>query len=439
MGGTAIAARLIANPGQPLETHMATTTGTQRPATPLAELDLYKLPWNTPEMAADPYPHIEAARAKHPWLARTDEGYVVIGYQAMRDLMEYDHSDKLRPSFDGIIEILGAEGTPWGRFTSEQMLALRGAEHRALRDTFAAKFTPRYANQIRPLMREIMAKLLSEWLPKGRFDFAEFSSYYPVSVMASMIGAPLEVIPGLRESLETLGRAYSLNPELEPALQKAILHIDDFCQKLVAERRRHPEHDGPEDLLDMLIEASGEGNIPERQLFDMLIFLFEAGYDTSKNVFTMMMYEMTRHPDIYEKCAEDSDYCRKAVEEFLRYFNPSHSFRFTDADIEYDGVVLPKDTMLFFALVQSGRDPNVFDRPDVFDPERPIDPARRHLAFGLGKHMCLGQYIARAQIQEGLQMCARHMKNPHVVGEVRYRPYPGLWGLETLPLGFTPA
>jgi cytochrome P450 len=416
---------------------MSTVTTPQ--ATPLDKLDLYKLPWNTPELAANPYPYIAAARAKHPWLAKTDEGYVVIGYQAIRDLMELDNNDQMRASFDDIIEILGAKGTPWGRFTSEQMLALAGTEHKVLRDTFATRFTPRYANQIRPLMREIMSNLLDEWLPKGTFDFAEFSSYYPVSVMTSMIGAPLDVIPGLRESLETLGRAYSLNPELEPALQKAILHIDDFCQRLVEQRRRNPDHGGPEDLLDMLIDASSEGGIPERQLFDMLIFLFEAGYDTSKNVFTYMIFEITRHPDIYAKCAESIDYCRKAVEEFLRYMNPSHSFRTTDAEIVYDGVILPKDTMLFFSLAQSGRDPAAFENPDVFDPERPIDPRHRQLAFGLGKHMCLGQYIARAQIQEGLHMCAQRLKDPKVVGEVTYRLYPGLWGLESLPLEFTPA
>ena len=405
-------------------------------ATPLAQLDLYKLPWNTRELAADPYPYFDAARKQHPWLAKTDEGYVVIGYQAIRDLMELDRDDKLRPSFDGIIDILGAKDTPWGRFTAEQMLALSGAEHTVLRNTFAAKFTPRYANQIRPLMRGIMKNLLEQWLPRGRFDFAEFASYYPVAVTTSMIGAPLDVIPGLRDSLETLGRAYSLDPALEPALQKAILHLDGFCQKLVDDRRAHPEHDGPEDLLDMLIDASKQEDIPERQLVDMLIFLFEAGYDTSKNVLTMLMYEMTRHPDIYRKCAGDVDYCRVMLEEFLRYFNPSHSFRFTNAEITYDGVILPKDTLLFFSLNQSGRDPEVFDRPAVFDPDRPADPKHRHVAFGLGKHMCLGQYIARAQIQEGLAMCAEVMKNPEILGEVTYRPFPGLWGLETLPLQF---
>ena len=164
---------------------MSALTETDSKPTPLDALDLYRLPWNTPEMAANPYPHIEAARRKHPWLAKTDEGYVVIGYRAIRELMDLDKDDKLRPSFDGIIELLGARDTPWGRFTSEQMLALGGQEHKALRDTFAARFTPRYANQIRPLMREIMGNLLDEWLPKGGFDFAEFASYYPVSVMTS--------------------------------------------------------------------------------------------------------------------------------------------------------------------------------------------------------------------------------------------------------------
>lgn len=417
---------------------MNTVTETAAKATPLAELDLYHLPWDSPEVAADPYRFFDEARKKHPWLAKTDAGYVVFGYQAIRDLMELDMQDKLRPSFDGIIEFLGAEGTPWGRFTSEQMLALSHDEHRVLRNTFAARFTPRYANQIRPVMQENMARLLEEWLPKGQFDFEEFSSYYPVSVMTRMIGAPIEEIPGLRKSLEALGLAYSLDRSRVPDLQKAIIHIDEFCQKLIDERRANPRT-GEKDLLDILIEASQEGGISDRKLTDLLIFLFVAGYDTSKNVFTFMMREMTRHPEIYQRCAEDLDYCRKCVEEFLRFFNPSHSFRFTDAEIEYDGVLFPKDTMLFFSLSMSGRDPTVFENPEKFDPERVIDPMHRQIAFGLGKHMCLGQYIARAQLQEGLHMVAKHLRNPRVVGEVEYRPFPGIWGLKSLPIEFEAA
>jgi cytochrome P450 len=257
--------------------------------------------------------------------------------------------------------------------------------------------------------------------------------------MAQLIGAPLSAIPKLRKSLETMGLAFSLNPELEPALQEAIVHIDGFCQGLIDDRRANPKAAGSEpDLLDILLDASREGGINDRQLTDLLIFLFVAGYDTSKNVFTYLMHLLTKHPDIYKRCAEDIDYCRKAVEEGLRYFNPSSSFRFTDADIEYRGVVLPKDTMLFFTLNMSGRDPTVFDEADTYDPERPVDPKKRQIAFGLGKHMCLGQYIARAQLQEGLHLVAQRMQEPRVSGKIDWRPFPGIWGLKGLPLEVTP-
>jgi cytochrome P450 len=404
----------------------------------LADLDLHFLRWEEPAFAADPLPEFAKARARHPWLAKCEAGYVVFAYQAIRDLLVQD--DKLRPSFDGVVDIMGAHGSPWGRFTEEQMIAMPEKEHALMRNTFAAKFTPRYANQLRPIMRQTMERLLDEWAPRGAIDFEEFASYYPVAVITQMIGAPLEAIPGLRKSMETVGLGVSMDPTRLPELDKAVLHLQAFSEDLIAERRAHPRPAGaPEDLLDMLIEASDDGGISHRQLTDLLIFLFVAGYDTSKNVFTYMMALMTRHPDIYRRCAEDIEYCRKVVEEALRVFNPSSTFRFTREEIVYRDVVIPKDTMLFFTLNVSGRDPTAFERADAFDPERPIDPAHRQLGFGMGKHMCLGQYIARAQLQEGIHLVARRMLEPRMAGEPGWRPFPGVWGIKGLPIAFTPA
>jgi cytochrome P450 len=148
---------------------------------------------------------------------------------------------------------------------------------------------------------------------------------------------------------------------------------------------------------------------------------------------------MTRYPDVYRRCAEDYDYCRKVVEESLRMFNPSSTFRFTKEDMVYRDVLIPKDTMIFFTLNVSGRDPTAFDQADTFDPDRPIDPTRRQLGFGMGKHMCLGQYIARAQLQEGIHLVAKHMREPHLDGEPGWRPFPGVWGMKGLPIEFTAA
>jgi len=406
--------------------------------TPISELDLYALDWNAPGFAANPWPEFDKAREKNPWVARTEAGYAIFDLHAIRDLMGRD--DAMRPSFDGIAEIMECKGSPWGRFCEEQMIALPDREHRVLRDAFARKFTPRYANALRPLMRETMERLLSEWTPRERIDFEEFASYYPVAVTAQMVGAPVSVIPGLRKSMETMGLAFSMDKAMVPALDAAFEHMDAFAHELIAERRAHPTHDESDgDLLDMLLEAGEENDVSDRQLADLLIFLFVAGYDTSKNVLTFMMHKMVDYPAIYERCGTDLDYCRKVVEETLRYFNPSSAFRATTQDVEYRDVLIPAGTMLFFNLNVSGRDPKLFDHADTFDPDRPIEPANRHVAFGMGKHMCLGQYIARAQLQEGIHLVAQHMHDPRPDGEPGWRPFPGVWGIKGLPIEFTPA
>jgi cytochrome P450 len=363
----------------------------------LSNLDLPHLAVEEPAFGRDPMRYFGEARKKHPWLAHSNIGYFVHEYTAIRDLLGRD--DKLRPGFDGIVEQLGAHGTPWGRFTENQLISLPVEKHKFLRDTFAAKFTPRFANQLRPVMQATIKSLLDEWAPKGRFDFEEFASYFPISVMFKLVGAPTEEIAGIRDALETLGLAFSMDKTRMPAIYEAYERLESLVQRVIEERRADPEAGNDEDLLHLLINTGDAGGVGARELADLIIFFFIAGYDTSKNVLTYTMYLLLQHPAIYERCASDHEYCRKVLEEALRYYNPGTIPRFTNEDIEFRDVLIPKDTMLMFPVSISGRDPDAFDEPEKFDPDRSSDSNRRYLAFGLGKHMCLGQFIARAQLQ----------------------------------------
>lgn len=402
----------------------------------LAELDLPDLAMDDPAFAADPLPRFEEARRKHPWLARSKFGIVITEYTAMRDLFGRD--EQLRPPYADIVGVLGLEGTPWGDFTERQMISLPVEKHRFLRDTFAAKFTPRNANELRPMMRATVSKLLDEWAPKGEIDFEEFASNFPISVMFALVGAPQDGIALLRDDLEAIGLAHSYEMDRFPRIQEGMVRLEDYVQKIIADRRANP-HATQQDLLDLLIDTGDEGNVTHRQLADLIIFFFLAGYDTSKNVLTYIMYTLLDYPEIYARCAEDHDYCRKVIEEGLRWFNPSTVGRFVDQEFEYRGVTFPKDQMLFFPLSVSGRDPGTFAEMGEFDPDRPVDPNKRHIAFALGKHMCLGQYIARAQLQEALHQVAQRMRQPKLTGKVGHRPFFGAWGLKGLPIQFTPA
>ncbi len=412
------------------------------PATETVSLDRLDLPYlemDSHEFAADPLPRFEAARAKHPWLARSKYGTVITEYTAMRDLFGRD--DQLRPPYADIVPVLGQENTPWGDFTQRQMISLPTETHKFLRHTFAAKFTPRNANALRPLMRATIAKLLDEWAagdaPTKEIDFEDFASNFPISVMFALVGAPQEGIALLRDDLEAIGLAHSYEGDRFPRIQEGMVRLIDYVDTIIADRRANP-HDREEDLLDLLIETSDNGNVTAQQLADLIVFFFLAGYDTSKNVLTYIMYTLLDHPEIYARCAEDHDYCRKVIEEGLRWFNPSTVGRFVDKEFEYRGVVFPKDTTLFFPLSISGRDPGSFGDAPTFDPDRPVDPNKRHLAFALGKHMCLGQYIARAQLQEALHQVAQRMKNPVLTEKPGTRPFFGAWGLKGLPIAFTP-
>jgi cytochrome P450 len=406
------------------------------PVQTLAELDLPHLPMEEHAFSENPYRFFAEARLKHPWLATSKFGLVVHEYRAIRELYQMD--DKMRPSFDGIVERLEAKGTPWGRFTEEQLSALPAEKHRLLRDAFAAKFTPRFANQLRPMMRDTVARLLDHWAPKGAFDFEEFASHFPISVMFGLVGAPLETVAEIRDDLEAIGLAMSLQKERMPRINEGMVRLENFVERLIAGRQADPNPEA-EDLLDLLIEVGNVDGVTRQELIDLIMFFFIAGYDTSKNVMTFTMYTLLRYPDIYRRCAEDYEYCRKVVEEALRYFNPGTAFRFVDRDMVYRDVLLPKDTMVFFPLSVSGRDPGTFPDGDVFNPDRSIDPQKRHIAFGLGKHMCLGQFIARAQLQEAFHQIAQRIREPELAGPFDWRPFYGTWGLKGLPIRFTPA
>jgi cytochrome P450 len=401
----------------------------------IADLKLPSLPMNEPSFTANPWPYFDEAREQHPWLATCPFGYVLTEWQAMRDLLWLDHS--MIGSYHDVIDIMNARGTPWGRFQEDMLLARNGEDHKRIRNVLAPAFTPQQAEKHRGLMAKTVARLLDEWVPRREIDFEEFASYFPVTVMCSLIGAPTSELPELRSSMEAIGLSQSLDLNHLPALNKATETMDAFVQKIVADRRANPKSDGERDLLSILLDNVDSGKMNDRELYDLLIFLFVAGYDTSKNAMTILMDVLIDRPDIYQRCAEDLAYCRKVVEEGFRYMTTSTIGRVTTKDVTYRDVVIPKGTLLFFPVAISGRDDAAFGHPDEFDPDRP--DAKKHLAFGMGAHICLGQFIARAQIQEGLHQIAQRMKNPRRTGEHGWRPFFGVWGLKGLPIAFDPA
>lgn len=401
----------------------------------LSELDLPELPIDGPEFSADPMRFLEPARRRHPWLARFSKGYVVHGFEAAHQLLYMD--EKMGPHFAGLIEHYGAEETDWARFMRDQVATTYGPRHDRLRASVAAAFTPRRANVTRPMMRQVISALLDEWAPKGAFDFADFASYFPITVMCGLLGVPSGPVRQIRDALDLQMACMTMDRDIFPDILKAYDLLRAFAAGLIAER----EQGGPRDedlLLDALIAARQDGALDGDELRDLLITLLLAGFDTSKNELTLTMHALLDAPQMLQRCASDAGYCRSVIQESLRRTSVVSPSRTLFEDVEYDGILFPKGTYICFAVALTGRDPTVFADPMAFDPDR--SPRPRHMAFGRGAHICLGQYLATAQMEEGLHLIAQRITRPRLAGEVTWRPFrSGAWGIRSLPIAFDPA
>ncbi len=399
----------------------------------VSELTLPHLTVEAPGFNAAPMPHLDAARAAHPWLATCSFGYFVHGYQALKDLLLMD--DHLHSSHDGVVQFYEADGTDWGRYMREMILGHTGPKHSRIRASVGDAFTPRNVNRQIALMRETVSTMLDEWAPKGRFDFAEFASYFPVAILCGLLGTTTDEIPRIRDTLEAQTRVYSMNMDLRDTLLDGYDLLAEYCDRLVAEREASGLNDGS--LLDRLIDTRREGKIDADELRFLLMVLFPAGYDTSKNMLTLIMHQMLERPDYWERCATDLAFCGKVVEEMFRHTSVTTPLRTVVEPFDYDGIHFPLGTTLIFGVSIGGRDPNHFADAMTFDPDR--SHQLRHVAFGRGAHICLGQHFAKAQITEGLHLMAQRITKPKLTGELVWRPFLGVWGLETLPIEFEPA
>jgi cytochrome P450 len=398
----------------------------------LANLDLPQIDLFDPDFSQNPHAVYAKARERS-WLASYQFGYILLDQESMKDFLRDD--TRCREPNRDIVAAWNAQGSPFDRFTSNQLVALSGAAHKRIRDLVAPAFTPRAANVQRELMRATLNRILDDVVPKGACEFTEVSAKYPIAVMCRLIGVPVEDIAMFAEWLEPQESAFGQDPAALPRLNAALSHLLDYVERLVADRKRPGTH--PEDLLQSLVELTDQGDrLTNEELVLLVALLLGAGYDTTKNQLNLLMKLLADRPDEWERLTIDANRVKPVIEESLRYLNVIGCLhRVTNVEIVYRDVKIPANSFFSIPITFHGRDPLLNARPDEFDPDR---SERRHFAFGQGMHICLGQFLARALLEEALPIIVRRLKKPRVAGPLKYRSPMGIWGYTALPITFEP-
>jgi cytochrome P450 len=259
---------------------------------------------------------------------------------------------------------------------------------------------------------------------------------YPSLVIASVLGAPLEDAPRLHEWSNWVQRQFDA-PTLmaeRPRIERHVVELYDYLDELLAARRDDPR----DDLISQLLAARAEDGdrLSDVELVNLVLDVLIGGIDTTQSQLAHALRLLAEHPDQWALLREDPSLAPAVVEEALRY-QPITPFtaRILVEDVTYRDVTFPQDTVLLICAHTANRDMPGGDAFDV-SAEREIG---RPLTFGAGIHYCLGANLARAELQEGLQLIAERVDAIALGGEPVYEGVQGVYGLRALPLRLTTA
>ena len=315
----------------------------------------------------------------------------------------------------------------------KMMLMMDPPAHTAFRKLIRAEFTRPAAAGKGPRLGELARTIVNQVIETGECDFvAEVAGEMPSYVIAELMGLPLADGRELYKLTETIHSA----PETLPpgAGREAVLAMFAYASGVIAEKRARPA----DDLATRLLAAEVEGRRltdPEFLLFFLL--LIDAGGDTTRNLLSAGLLALQRNPDQRAWLLADlTGRLASAREELLRFTSPVIYMRRTatrNAEVAGTRIAAGDKVVMYFGA--ANRDPGQFENPDALDLARaPND----HLAFGAGPHVCLGQHLARLEIDAILTEVLTRMHDLEIVAPPEWLASTFISGPRSMKVRFRP-
>ncbi len=318
------------------------------------------------------------------------------------------------------------------------MLTVDEPQHSVYRNTvkdyFLAPNVAQHADWIRQRANELV-----DQIPDGEvFNFVEnFSRPFPLSVIMHTLGMPMDMIDKAFQwtvdNVTVLSQVADKDALL--AAHAGLKEEYDWFAQALEERRENPR----DDLLSLVAHARlEEEDRPltiEEQLSHCTQFLV-AGNETTTATLAEGVRQLCLFPEQQAKVRADRSLIPNLVEESLRLASPtSNMWRLAKEDYELGGVTIPTGSMVLLKYFSSNHDSAMFEDPMAFNVERPN--VKRHIAFGFGPHVCIGQHLSKLEMTIAWEVLLERTSGFELAvdpAELEYMPNILLRGMEEIPV-----
>jgi cytochrome P450 len=389
-----------------------------------------------PSNRADPYPVYERIRESGPLLMPEAHLAVFSRFRDCDDVLRHPNS-----ASDGtkstMVQRRMAEGEVVRPLGTPGFLFLDPPDHTRLRRLVSKAFVPKVVKALEPDITAMVDDMLDRVADAGRLDVISDLAYpLPVAVICRLLGVPLEDEPQFSRASAVLAQALdpfiTVTGEMPDNVDERLQAGDwlrGYLRELIDMRRSAPR----DDLISGLIAAEEAGDqLTEDEIVATCNLLLIAGHETTVNLIANAILAMLRQPGQWTALANDPSRVAAVVEETMRHDPPVQlAMRIAGEDLTIGDVGMRKGDTMMMLLAAAHRDPEAFDRPDVFDPDR---DGIRHLGFGRGPHFCLGAPLARLEASVALRAVTARFPGATIGGEPVYKPNLTLRGMESLPV-----
>lgn len=366
-----------------------------------------------------------------PRIAKSKYGFELRGYDMVRSAFR---DPRLTPRTVEYYVDLGATPVILDFLRNGHLNFMEPERHDRIRSVISKAFTYQRIEAFRPVMRDVANELIDDFIDQGEFDVVgDFCHMLPIGVLCRFIGVPSVDVPRLCNAtvmLRMLGQV-PFKPGI-PALEEALNFLYDYVSNILEERRAEPK----DDFIGALVALQQEGaKLSEKELVWGLVFLLLGGHDTTRFTLAGTLHSLIE-TGFWEDVARRPELIPDAIVEGMRYrAGTPRNMRLVREALEIEGVQLQPGDVISLSHAAAGRDPGVFPNANEF--QCPREGPAYQIGFGVGRHNCIGQILAKAEMAEAIEVLTSRIAEVEIIGEVLVKVKGVVGGIDSIPVKFS--